>query len=502
MDTLYFNGREQPKQHPKSGYGFLEVLVNGVASRASALIELLEEPHRYGGNPGHPAEAMLSAYVMQFVLREPYANGFLHKLGGNELLLEICGLPHAPSEGAYSRFKKKLADHEDLSQHVIVDVFLGCGVEIERLQEAGLVPADKPPLGESLVMDSTDVEAWARPGRKSRKTDEEIPSKDLDAKWGHRTAKNERSYKSRSGERGKGESSKKGKANGASAGADPKSGRKESKDEFYFGYKVNVIADANHGLPMFSTTRPANASDVVGMVLDLDDCLALYETLGPKYFLGDKGYDSLENIKHLVSLGLVPVVAIRLPQMDKETKQRLYDGIYDEKGRPTCVGGKSMEYVDTDPEQGHLFRCPLEGCHLKGKVHFSAYCDSEHYEKPEGRLLRIVGLLPRCSEEWKAKYKLRTVIERYFSSAKHSRLMDTHRYFNISKVSLHVTMSILSYLATALAHLKADDYAHMKHMRIKLPKVRERKPEPAQDVDPGLVAALLLNELNESQRAA
>ena len=69
-------------------------------------------------------------------------------------------------------------------------------------------------------------------------------------------------------------------------------------------------------------------------------------------------------------------------------------------------------------------------------------------------------------------------------------------------MSLHVAMSMLPNLAMALAYLKADDYAHMRHMRIKLPKVRERKPEPAQDVDPGLVAALLLNELNESQRAA
>ena len=388
----------------------------------------------------------------------------------------------------------------NLIQHVISDVFLECGVEIERLREAGLVPADKSPLGESLVMDSTDVEAWARPGRKSRKTDEEIPSKDLDAKWRRRTAKNELSYKSRSREPGKGGSSKKGKANGTSAGADTKSGRKESKDEFYFAYKVNVIADANHGLPMVSVTRPANASDVVVMVQDLDDCLALYETLGPKYFLGDKGYDSLENIKHLVSLGLVPVVAIRLPQMDKETKQRLYDGIYDEKGRPTCMGGKSMEYVDTDPEKGHLFRCPFEGCHLKGKVHFSGYRDSEHYEKPEGRLLRIVGLLPRCSEEWKAKYKLRTVIERYLSSSKHSRLMDTHRYFNIEKVSLHAAMSMLAYLATVLAHLKADDYVHMRHMRIRLPKMREHKRE--ERLDRNFMAAWLLHEYTMMQHAA
>ena len=442
---------------------------------------------------------------MQFALREPYANGFLHRLDGAPRLLEICGLPCAPSESAYSKFKKKLVEIPDFMDYIdkiIADVFLECGEEIERLREAGIVPADKPPLGESLVMDSTDDEAWARPGRRSRKTGEEKPSKDPNAKWGHRTAKNVRSAKPSSGKRGKGGSSKKG----ASAGNDTKSGRKESKDEFYFGYKVNVIADANYGLPLFGVTRPANARDVVVMVQDLDDCLALYETLGPRYFLGDKGYDRLENIEHLVSLGLIPVVAVRLPEKDKETGKRLYDGIYDADGRPTCVGGKSMEYVETDPEKGHLFRCPAEGCHLKGKIHFSRYCDSEHYEKPEGRLLQTTedsgsaAPLPRCSEEWKAKYKLRTVIERYFSSAKHSRLMNVHRYLNISKVSLHVAMSMLAYLATALAHLQADDYAHMRHMRIRLPEARERKHEKKPDA--GIVASLLLHQLYEMRQAA
>ena len=136
-----------------------------------------------------------------------------------------------------------------------------------------------------------------------------------------------------------------------------------------------------------------------------------------------------------------------------------------------------MEYVSTDPKGRHLFGCPAEGCSLKDSVQFTRHCDYQHYEQPEGRLLRIVGLLPRCSAEWKAEYKKRPIIERHFSSAKHSRLLDTHRYLNIGKVSLHVTMSMLSYLATALAHLKANDYARMRHMRIKLPKAQRRKAQ-------------------------
>ena len=154
-------------------------------------------------------------------------------------------------------------------------------------------------------MDSTDAEAWALPSRKSRKTREEKPSKDSDAKWGHRTAKNARSHKPRSGQR---QSVKKGKED------DGQSGQKENQGRTVLRLQGQRHRGRNHGLPLFAETRPANASDMVVMIQDLDDCLALYKTLSPRYFLGDKGYDSLKNILHVISLGMIPVIAIRLPK--------------------------------------------------------------------------------------------------------------------------------------------------------------------------------------------
>ena len=137
-----------------------------------------------------------------------------------------------------------------------------------------------------------------------------------------------------------------------------------------------------------------------------------------------------------------------------------------------------MGYGGTDRKRDHRFDCPPEGCHLKDKTGVTRYCKDHHYENPEGEPLRIVGLLPRCSEEWKTEYKKRTSIERYFSSAKHSRLMNQHRNFNIIQMSLHVLMSMLTYLATAPAHLQADDCAHMRHTRINLPKVQPGRATP------------------------
>ena len=71
--------------------------------------------------------------------------------------------------------------------------------------------------------------------------------------------------------------------------------------------------------------------------------------------LGDKGYDSLKNILHVISLGMIPVIAIRLPKKDPETGQRLYEGIYVKDGRPTCLGGKPMKYVRDRPRAGPPF---------------------------------------------------------------------------------------------------------------------------------------------------
>ena len=48
----------------------------------------------------------------------------------------------------------------------------------------------------------------------------------------------------------------------------------------------------------------------------------------------------------------------------------------------------------------------------------------------------------------------------------------------------------------------ADDYAHTRHMRIRLPKARNRKPELGRVLEHGVMAALLLHEFNESRRAA
>lgn len=451
---------------PKSGYGFLEVLLDSLKEHSTELTLELEKTHKECGRKGYSAQGKLCAYLLQFVLNEEYASYFLKYLNSNPRLLSMCGLERAPSEPTYSRFKKKLAALQYLLDDIFNKVARECADEIERLRELGIIPVDAPPLGQMLAMDATDIQAYAKPTsrhcddpehgictRKHRThCDSPVPEKctkhsqkpcaDRDATWGYRTPRRR-------------------PAGPASGDSD------EMPKELFLGYKPNAITDAYHQLPLHIKVRTANENEVKHFAEDLDATLARHPWIKPKAIMADKGYDAVPNFEHAVKRGIIPNIAVRRPPKDKKTGKRRYDGLYDEDGRPICVGGEPMTYLGTDPKGAHHFRCQAGGCQLRNKIDWSRYCDSHHSEKPEGKLLRIMGLVPRCSGLWKKWYKLRTAIERYFSSAKRSRLLDSHRYFKQEKVELHANMSALAYLLTALTHLKADDYKSMRHMNVR-----------------------------------
>ena len=119
---------------------------------------------------------MLRLHLLQFVLRERYANRFLRMVATNPRFLDLCGLAEAPTESTYSRFKRALVPHRKPVNQMIGGVMAKCDTEIERLKESGTIPADAPRLGEIIAFDATDVVAYANPRRK--------PSADQEARWG------------------------------------------------------------------------------------------------------------------------------------------------------------------------------------------------------------------------------------------------------------------------------------------------------------------------------
>ena len=130
-----------------------------------------------------------------------------------------------------------------------------------------------------------------------------------------------------------------------------------------------------------------------------------------------------------------PIIAIRRAS---KGDRRLHEGIYTQEGRPTCIGMTPM-HVGSDPKRGHLFRCPPEGCHLRGRKGVRYCHDEEWLDRQDNP--RLFGQVPRWSKTWKKLYRLRQSVERVFKSLKENRRLDRHCVRGLRKMSLHAAMS-------------------------------------------------------------
>ncbi len=417
-------------QTPQSGYALIEAILDAVHS-ASLLRELksLRRNGRHHGRNGIPSEALWRAFLLQFVLNIRYANRFLDTLNADQRLADICGLDRPLTEATYSRFKSRIARNPDL-QSIVDQAIAECTTSIHLLIEEHkaqhIISPNAPQLGTYLAIDSTDIPAYGRPPRKSEQWD----ATDPDAKWGHRTRK--------------------------------RSSPQQGKTEAFYGYKEHTIVDALYGVPLASITLPANESDVKQLLPLIEHIRTRHPHMPLKYIMCDKAYDSRNHQQTLVNNGTIPITPLRAP-----SNTNLHGGIFTEKGIPTCVGGAPMQYLESDTDKGHRFRCDPEGCHLKNGDSLFTTCDSDYWEKPEGIALRVVGVIPRFTVEWKQLYKMRQTVERFFRSAKHSRLLDRHQSLGIAKIRLHAKMSRIAYLATMIARLRTGNFDKIRHMTTK-----------------------------------
>ena len=273
-----------------------------------------------------------------------------------------------------------------------------------------------PGLGNEVAVDSTTVRSHCNPNRKR--------ISDREASW---TAKNS-----------------------------PRA--KDGGKEWHHGYKVHMVADANYGVPLAHVVTTAKRNDSPELPAVIARAEALYPWFRPAVAIADRGYDSKTNHEHLHRKGILPVIHIRRSR----GHAGLYDGIYTEKGVPTCLGQVPMEYVRSDPEMGHLYRC--RGCHLAGTMRGGIrHCDTEIWEDPATNI-RLFGVLRRGSQEWKDLYAKRQAIERVFKSMKESRRLERHCIRGLRQITLHAAMAALAFQATVLARLRAGEAKWMRWM--------------------------------------
>lgn len=178
------------------------------------------------------------------------------------------------------------------------------------------------------------------------------------------------------------------------------------------------MADVTYGLPICGFTTTAARNDSPEFPGLLDRAAAVHSRFSPDYVLADMGYDRRANHQEVLDRDAVPIIHIRRP-----APKRLYEDVYGEDSNPTCIGIVRMQYVRSDPERGHLYRCPVGGCHLKGRKGV-LYCEDTQWHKPQNP--RPIGPVPRDSDRWRELYDLRQAVERVFKSVKESRRLERH----------------------------------------------------------------------------
>ncbi len=369
----------------------------------TALVEYIRGC-RHNGRPGYDPRAMWRAYIASFILNLPHTNALIRRLEDDPALRRACGFGNIlPHRTTFNRFIRRLSERPDLVE--------ACFTESTR-QLKMLIPD----LGDEVAIDSTTVRSHCNPNR-TRVSDPQ-------ASW---TAKN---------------------------AARAKTGGKE----WHHGYKVHMVADANYGLPLAHVVTTASCNDSPLLPEVVKHTEGLYDWFRPSAAIADKGYDAASNHEYLWDKGIIPVIHIR------KSKSGLYEGIYTEKGIPTCLGKVEMEYVRSEDKKGHLYQCPAEGCHLKDSNKGGIrHCDSEVWEDPT-RNIRLFGVIRRDGPEWKALYAKRYAIERVFKSMKESRRLERHCIRGLRQITLHAMMSALAFQATALVRVLTGQAHFMRWM--------------------------------------
>ena len=245
-----------------------------------------------------------------------------------------------------------------------------------------------PEMGQTVAIDGSDMPAFANGHKHVGNKNGPLRTRwaDPDAGWGHRSSI----------------STRKGGA--------------------FYGYKLHCAVDTATELPVAWTVRAADEPEQAEVGL-LDTLIARGFTTGVAVL--DKGYDGEPMYETCESRGIRPVIALKETQAVKDGKHK----------PPTCEHG-TWAFAGADAKRGATkWRCPAGEC------------------KPASvwiKMDRLHPLIPHGTERHKALYRKRTAVEREFGRLKNDYCLTPLRVRRLPRVTLHVNLTILAQLASAL----------------------------------------------------
>ena len=239
-----------------------------------------------------------------------------------------------------------------------------------------------------------------------------------------------------------------------------------------FGFKIHLIVDAVHEIPVAYAVTDAAASDVAeGKKLVKDLCANRPEVIKRcNHFMGDKGYDDSVLIEILKENGVKAVIDKRTmwkAQTEKEVPGYA-DAYYDEAGNVHCYApDKGVRRLMTPngyekERDAARFKCPAVA-YGRARPEMGV-CKCKNIRIPLSTDPRIFTQVQRESYKWKRYYKMRTAVERVNSRLDGAYGFEDRRTRGLVRTKVHVGLALIVMLAMAVWCVKNKQEGRMRSL--------------------------------------
>lgn len=186
-----------------------------------------------------------------------------------------------------------------------------------------------------------------------------------------------------------------------------------SREKYYFGYDMYMLADVSHDLPVFPLLEPASHHDLMNFIRSWFTFRSILPDASVKDLILDSAHDALPVYQYFLNSKTNTFIDLRRKISDMPLKEGFS---VNNNGRPVCPCGFSMHRDGVERSRMRIkYRCPKLDQNKKIKN-----CPNLCTESPYGPVIhtackdnpRIFTIPARDSKQWKEMYKQRTSVER------------------------------------------------------------------------------------------
>ena len=384
----------------------------------SFIYSLVEDKYSDTGRAGFDPVSLFKAQLLIYLGEVKSDRSLASSLNFNTRHCILCGFNNfldTPTHGVFSQFRKRLGE----------ETF--CQIFRKIIAQAIVLNIVN---GENVAIDSTHITAYSNSyGKKTcnckGKCKCERVHSDSDAKWGAK-----------------------------------------SEDYFFFGYKVHMIVDRKSGLPLDVIVTSGEKGDSPQLKPLVEQTKENHPHLEIQNLSADAAYDGYENYKFLArDCKINPFIALNRRGADESIP--LGELVLTADGKYLCVAGHQTINWGKDKSRNNRLKLRCPDALGKANCLFRHLCSSSSYGRtfyvyPE-RELRLVGPVPRGTNEWKLNYNNRSAAERANSELKGEHKLDNLRVRGLENVKIHAYLSSTAQVLKRIARVFSERLPELKY---------------------------------------